>query len=527
MISTNTDGADALTRECLTLLTLVTFCTLAAVAPAGHAFHPISSKLEFITTYPTYPEVDYVNSAQAQAVRRGEYLAQLGDCIACHTTTDGGQPFAGGLPIPTPFGTFYTPNITPDADTGLGKWSESDFIKVMKEGIRPDGSNSFPAFPYVYFNRVTESDLKDLWAYLQAIPAVKQENKGNTLPFPANVRLAQYGWKILFFYPDRGDFVPDPSRSAAWNRGAYIVEGLGHCSMCHTPMNLLGASRDKYYLTGQLIDGYWAPDITRRGLETAKRYQVAEVFADGELINRAGDVRGPMADVNHNSLGHMTDADARAVAEYLTSIVSKQPFDASRIKASQPRLQRGEQVFWNACNVCHVDGAAGAPRLKDSDNWWRRLQARPVSALYRHAVNGYNNMPARGACVTCDTEDVEAAVDYIIKKALTDSQWRIFSGRVKPPRVEATNTATGKQVYGESCATCHDDGRLGAPVLGDRQQWAVLLQKNFDVLLHNTLEGINGMPAKGGCTSCTGEEVIAAVKYMAEQAQPDKDYSLW
>ena len=506
---------------------MVMFCTLAVVAPASHAFHPISSKLEFITTYPTYPEVDYGDSARAQAVRRGEYLAQLGDCIACHTTTDGGQPFAGGLPIPTPFGTFYTPNITPDADTGLGKWSESDFIKVMKEGIRPDGSNSFPAFPYVYFNRVKEADLRDLWAYLQAIPAVKQENKGNTLPFPANVRLAQYGWKILFFYPDRGDFVPDPSRSEAWNRGAYIVEGLGHCSMCHTPMNLLGASKDEYYLTGQLIDGYWAPDITRRGLDTAKRYQVAEVFADGELINKAGDVRGPMADVNHNSLGHMTDADAQAVAEYLQSIVSKQPFDASRIKASQPRLQRGEQVFWNACDLCHVNGEASAPRIKDSENWWRRLQASSLSALYRHAIHGYNNMPARGACVSCDTEDVEAAVDYIIKKALTDSQWRIFTGKVKPPRTEATNTAIGKQVYSESCATCHDDGRLGAPVLGDRQQWAVLLKKNFDVLLHNTLEGINGMPAKGGCTSCTGEEVIAAVKYMAEQAQPDKDYSLW
>ena len=506
---------------------MVMFCTLAVVAPASHAFHPISSKLEFITTYPTYPEVDYGDSARAQAVRRGEYLAQLGDCIACHTTTDGGQPFAGGLPIPTPFGTFYTPNITPDADTGLGKWSESDFIKVMKEGIRPDGSNSFPAFPYVYFNRVKEADLRDLWAYLQAIPAVKQENKGNTLPFPANVRLAQYGWKILFFYPDRGDFVPDPSRSEAWNRGAYIVEGLGHCSMCHTPMNLLGASKDEYYLTGQLIDGYWAPDITRRGLDTAKRYQVAEVFADGELINKAGDVRGPMADVNHNSLGHMTDADAQAVAEYLKSVESKQPRNVGELKASQPRLKRGEQVFWNSCDLCHVNGEASAPRIKDSENWWRRLQASSLSALYRHAIHGYNNMPARGACVSCDTEDVEAAVDYIIKNALTDSQWRIFSGRVNPPRVEATNTATGKQVYGESCATCHDDGRLGAPVLGDRQQWAVLLQKNFDVLLHNTLEGINGMPAKGGCTSCTGEEVIAAVKYMAEQAQPDKDYSLW
>lgn len=513
-------------RECLTLLTLLAICALL-VSPVGHAFHPISSKLEFITTYPDYPRVDYGNGAQAQAVRRGEYLAQLGDCLACHTTTDGGKAFAGGLPIATPFGTFFTPNITPDTKTGLGTWSESDFIKVMKEGIRPNGSNSFPAFPYVYFNRVTESDLKDLWAYLQAIPAENRKNKDNTLPFPANVRLAQYGWKMLFFYPDRGDFEPDKAKSDAWNRGAYIVGGLGHCSMCHTPMNLLGASKDKYYLTGQLIEGYWAPDITKRGLETAKRYQVADVFADGKLINKAGDVRGPMADVNHNSLQHMTRADALAVAEYLKSVQSKQPRHIGNIKAGQSPLKRGEQVFWNACNLCHVNGEAGAPRIKDSANWWRRVQATPTSVLYSHAVQGFNNMPARGACVTCDTADVESAVDYIIKKALTESQWRIYTDKVQVPRTTATNTATGKQVYSVSCASCHDDGKLGAPVLGNKQQWATLLDKNFDVLLHNTLQGINAMPAKGGCTSCTGEEVIAAVKYMAEQAQPNKDYSLW
>ena len=508
------------------LIIVFSLCGLL-VSPSSHAFHPISTKLEFITTYPTYPDVNYGSGAQADAIRSGEYLAQIGDCLACHTTTEGGQAFAGGLPIATPFGTFYTPNITPDPATGLGKWSEADFIKVMKEGIRPDGSNSFPAFPYVYFNRVRVSDLKDIWAYLKALPAVNRENQGNTLPFPMNLRLAQYGWKIPFFYPDRGEFKPDKSRSDSWNRGAYIVEGLGHCSMCHTPMNLLGASRDRYYLTGALIDGYWAPDISKRGLETSTRYQVADVFQDGELINTAGDVRGPMADVNHNSLGHLTHQDALAVAQYLKSVESRQPRHIGKLKAGQPRLKRGEQVFWNACDLCHVAGEASAPRLADNGNWWRRLQERPVSMLYRHAIHGFNNMPARGACVTCTNEDVEAAVDYIIKKALTSSQWRIYTDKVNVPRSVATNSATGKSVYQASCATCHEEGRLGAPKLDDRQQWAALLNKNFDVLLHNTLQGLNAMPPKGGCTSCTGEEVIAAVKYMAEQAQPDKDYSLW
>tara|TARA_R110001592_G_scaffold363036_1_gene679415 strand:- start:28136 stop:29683 length:1548 start_codon:yes stop_codon:yes gene_type:complete len=508
---------------------LLKFLILHAVllAPLSYAFHPISSKLEFITTYPTYPKINYGSGVQADTIRRGEYLAQVGDCLACHTTTDGGQAFAGGLPIPTPFGTFYTPNITPDPDTGLGSWSEADFINVMREGIRPDGSNSFPAFPYVYFNRVHESDLKDIWAYLQALPPINRKNKGNTLPFPMNLRLAQYGWKIPFFYPDRGEFTPDKSRSETWNRGAYIVEGLGHCSMCHTPMNLLGASKDKYYLTGSLIEGYWAPDISKRGLETSSRYQVADVFKDSELINKAGDVRGPMADVNHNSLSHLTPDDALAVAEYLKSVESRQPRHIGKLKAGQPRLKRGEQVFWNSCDVCHVNGEASAPRLEDNGNWWRRVEEMPITTLYRHAIHGFNNMPARGACVNCTNEDVEAAVDYIIKKALTASQWRIYTDKVKVPRTVATSAAMGKTVYQDSCATCHEEGRLGAPKVGDRQQWAVLLNKNFDVLLHNTLQGFNAMPAKGGCTSCTGEEVIAAVKYMAEQAQPDKDYSLW
>jgi cytochrome c5 len=502
------------------------FYALVAAA-SSHAFHPISTKLDFNSRYPTYPQVDYGSGGQAKAARRGEYLAKLGDCLACHTTTEGGAAFAGGLPIPTPFGTFYTPNITPDPNTGLGQWSEADFLQVMTQGIRADGSNSFPAFPYVYFNRVTEPDLKDIWAYLRVIPAVTRENQGNTLPFPMNLRLAQYSWKIPFFYPSRGEFLADASKSDAWNRGAYLVEGLGHCSMCHTPMNLLGASKKKYYLTGALIGGYWAPDISKRGLETASRYQVADVFHEGELINEAGSVRGPMADANHNSLQYLTDEDALAIAEYLKSVQSKQPRNVTEQKARQPRLVRGEQVFWNACDVCHVDGQASAPRIKDADNWWQRLEQRPVSALYRNAIHGFNNMPARGACVTCDNEDVEAAVDYIIKKALTASQWREYTNKVTLPRIRTTDSTTGESVYRASCATCHDKGQLGAPVLGNRQQWDARLRKNFDELLHNTLQGYNAMPAKGGCTSCTGEEVIAAVKYMAEKAQPTKDYSLW
>ena len=505
--------------------------TLASASVAGtptYALHPISSNLKFIDVYPTYPEIDYGTGEEAEAIKRGEYLVKLGDCIACHTTTQaGGEAFAGGLPIPTPFGTFYTPNITPDKETGIGNWTEEDFIRVMHEGIRSNGSNSFPAFPYVFFNRVSVEDLKDIWAYMRAIPPVKKENKGNTLPFPLNLRIAQYGWKLLFFYPDRGFFVEDPQRSATWNRGAYIVNGLGHCSMCHTPLNLLGSPKKRYFLTGGFIDGYWAPDITKRGLETATRYEVADVFHEGALINKAGPVRGPMADANHDSLQYLTVEDRLAIAEYLKTVVSRQPHNLPAMKAAQPTLKRGEQVYANVCIICHLNGEVGAPRIHDQANWERRVQQRKLPLLYRHAINGYNKMPAKGACVTCTDEDIQSAVDYLVHHALGESEWRELKNPPPQPRHTSTSLTTGKLVYEQACSTCHDRGELGAPITGDQAQWAPLLRKNFDVLIENTLKGINNMPAKGGCSQCTGSEIIAAVKYMAQESQTGKDFSLW
>lgn len=510
------------------LLKLAMIACVMAVSTPAHAIHPISSKLEFVGAYPVYPEIDYGAGGYAEAVRRGEYLVRLGDCIACHTVAEAGAaPFAGGLPIPTPFGTFYTPNITPDEKTGIGNWSEDDFIRVMHEGIRRDGSNSFPAFPYVFFNRIRTEDLKDIWAYLRAIPPVERRNQGNTLPFPLDVRLAQYGWKLLFFYPNQGYFAERAELSGAWNRGAYLVEGLGHCSMCHTPLNLLGSTKKKYYLTGAFIDGYWAPDITKRGLKTATRFEIADVFDEGKLINKAGPVRGPMADAIHDSLRYLTEEDRLAVAEYLKSVVTRQPRNIPKIKNAQPLLKRGAQIYANVCIACHLNGEAGAPSIRDEPNWQRRVTQRTLPLLYRHAIEGFNKMPPKGACITCNNDDIRAAVDYLVYRALDESQWRELKHPAPGRRHVSTSLTTGEQVYRQSCGTCHDDGRLGAPVLGDDAQWRPLLRRNFDVLLINSLRGINNMPPKGGCSECTNTEIIAAVKYMAQKSQSGRDFSLW
>lgn len=512
----------------MSVLGLLILLCMSGYCSTVYALHPITSTTDLISQYPVYPKVNYAKG-NSGAVRRGEYLVKIGDCIACHTDSDnGGQAFAGGLPIPTPFGTFYTPNITPDKETGVGNWTEADFIRAMREGVLADGSNAFPAFPYVYFNRVLEQDLKDIWAYLSAIPAVSHKNRGNTLPFPLNVRLFQYGWKWLYFYPDEGEFSPRPDKSKHWNRGAYLVEGLGHCTMCHTPMNLIGAEQKQYYLTGAFVQGYWAPDITRRGLSSASRYQVANVFLKGELINHAGKVRGPMADANHDSLRHLIRFDRLAIAEYLKSIDSHQPRNIPEEKAKQAPIKRGHQVYANVCVMCHLNGEVGAPRVGDQADWLVRIRQSGLNGLYRHAVQGFNKMPVQGACVTCTEQEVTDAVDYILYHSLEHSQWTAFQKRsilVQPASMLKIN---GEKIYRQNCSICHETGKLNAPVTGNIQQWAPLLRKNFELLIENTYSGINNMPPKGGCRYCTGSEIKAAVKYMAQQSQAGGyDYSLW
>ena len=226
--------------------------------------------------YPAYPPTTIRSPFTEETVKRGEYLAKMGDCISCHTNVKGGTPaYAGGLSIATPFGTFYTPNITPDKETGIGQWTEQDFIRALKEGRDPKGRNYFPVFPYVYFANTSDEDLRALYAYFMSLPAVKQENI--PLPFPFSVpgaRSSLLGWKLLFFYPNEL-LQNDPTQSKVWNRGKYIVDGLGHCSLCHTPLNPLGSPKTQYYLTGGFIDGYWAPNITKHGLESATEAEVA------------------------------------------------------------------------------------------------------------------------------------------------------------------------------------------------------------------------------------------------------------
>ncbi|MDR3442530.1 MAG: c-type cytochrome [Legionella sp.] len=512
-----------LLRKLIIIATVSTLGLIGQLAQAEPVLAPASQKLPLLDGfYPAYPPTAPATGEKQAQIARGEYLAKMGDCISCHTDVHAGTPaYAGGLPIETPFGTFYSPNVTPDKETGIGNWTEQDFIRALKEGRDPKGRNYFPVFPYYYFSKVTDEDARALYAYFMSLPAVKQENK--SLPFPFGVpgaRLSLWGWNLLFFFPQQEEFEYNKNQSPEWNQGKYIVDGLGHCSMCHTPLNPFGAPKNRYYLTGSMIDNFWAPNITKYGLESATHEQVTDVFKKNELINNAGPVAGPMAEVNHNSLMYLTDADRMAIATYLKTVVSEEPLGLPPSN-EPPSLARGKLVYYTACTVCHQNGEMSAPLLGDSANWYSRLKTSGLTGLYRRAIHGYNSMPVKGACVTCSDNDIVSAVDYILNESLTRSEVIDLKkgGTAKFP-------ANGADVYTESCAVCHNDGTDGAPKIGDKAAWKPLIAQNMDVLIANTRHG-KKHPKNGNCTQCTGNEVIEAIKYMVSKSKEDGNFSLW
>ncbi|KWV51842.1 alcohol dehydrogenase [Bradyrhizobium macuxiense] len=294
-------------------------------------------------------------------IARGKALVIAGDCAACHTA-EGGQPFAGGLALQTPFGAIMTPNITFDTTTGIGSWSADDFARAMQEGRRPGGGHLYPAFPYPYYTKVERSDLDAIYLYLRALPPVENRVNRNTLPFPFNIRLLMKGWNALFF--TSGTFKPDPARSAEFNRGAYLVEGLGHCGACHTPFNAFGANQNDKYLEGNQIDNWTAPNITndpRVGLGKWSVDDIVQYLKTGQ--NAFSLASGPMKDAIENSTSEMPVADLKAIAVYLKERGAEGPPASTPLAASDPRMQAGEAIYVDTCAACHVRTGTGVAHL--------------------------------------------------------------------------------------------------------------------------------------------------------------------
>ncbi len=383
----------------------------------------------------------------AATIARGAQLAALGDCAVCHTSLTGAAN-AGGRALETPFGTITSTNITPDVETGIGAWSYPAFERAMREGIHRDGRHLYPAFPYTHFAKADDADLQALYAYLMAQAPVRADVPNNTLRFPFNLRPLVAGWNALFH--DSSLFQPDPAKSEAWNRGAYLVEGLGHCGACHSPRNALGAERHDAYLAGGFIEGWEAPALTSLS-------QAPIPWSEDELYIylRTGGSRfhgvaaGPMAPVV-KELASLPDRDIRAMAIYLGSFNEK-PLDGPAQDALATKLESatkvavasspGARLYLGACAVCHEVGGlplfGSRPSLALNSNLH---SARPdnliqviLHGIAQPAATDLGYMPAFHD--SFDDDQVAALVDYLRGQFAPDKpQWsdvRKTIGRIR------------------------------------------------------------------------------------------------
>ncbi|HTL19477.1 MAG TPA: cytochrome c [Steroidobacteraceae bacterium] len=367
--------------------------------------------------------------AQSDLISQGRYLTVAADCQACHTREDG-VPFAGGRAFKTPFGTLYSSNITPDRETGIGAWSDGDFLRAVHKGVRPDGAHLYPAFPYAAYTYLTDADVQAIWAYLRSIPATRDPVPANALAFPFNQRWLMGIWSVLF-NPDRR-FAPNVRRSAEWNRGAYLAEGLEHCGDCHTPRNVMQGLNNRRKFNGALTAGWQAYNITSHptsGIGGWSEEALAQYLATGHAASH-GTASGPMGEAVDLSLSKLTSSDIRALVTYLRSIPPiaspKLPAVRTEVASTTPPWSTsdiggdslGQQVFAGACTGCH--GWTGSTPLLDRATLTGSRAINDPSAVnvVQMILNGSGagdsnttGMPAFGAAYT-DAE-IAAVANYL------------------------------------------------------------------------------------------------------------------
>ncbi|MEC5164222.1 mono/diheme cytochrome c family protein [Janthinobacterium sp. CG_S6] len=362
--------------------------------------------------------------APAALVARGAYLARAGDCMACHTTR-GGAAYAGGRALQTPFGSVVSPNITSDKQYGIGAWSADDFWRALHNGKSKDGRMLYPAFPYTEYTKVRREDADAMYAFFQSVPAQPKANQPHRLRFPYNQQIALAAWRALYFKP--AVFRPEPARGAEWNRGAYLVQGLGHCASCHSSRNPLGASDGD--LSGGLIPvlGWYAPSLTsdaEAGLGDWDAGHIAQLLKTG--VSPRASVFGPMAEVVRASLQHLDDADIQAMAAYLKTLpgpaAPAPPAPPDTSAAAQAQLAAGATLYESHCVECHQADGRGQPTAYPPLAGNRALTMEEAVNPIRIVLNGGfapgtagnprpYGMPAYGPLLS--DADVAAVVTYL------------------------------------------------------------------------------------------------------------------
>ena len=397
-------------------------------------------------------------------VTRGAYLAKAADCMPCHTSSKD-KPFAGGLKLDTPFGAIFSPNITPDPDTGIGRWSFENFKNAVHAGIRADGSYLYPVMTYDAFTLITEDDLKALWAYFRSIPAVKQQNRGNELSFPFNIRLSLLPWRWLFF--TEGYFKPTPAKGPQWNRGAYLVEALAHCSDCHTPRNFMGAVMPSKWLQGARIDQWYAPNITAEALRNVNKWDKARLVAflrKGSANNST--VLGPMQEVVHDSLSSLRESDLDAIATFLLDLSPGEETPPPRVANTlAPAVAaRAAKLYGDNCATCHqANGSGIANSIPPLASNPAVLAAKPfdILAVVLQGIPARDSMPAMPSFAgSLSDQDVADLANYV----------RTSFGNKAPANATPSMVATWRStlslpVYASASArgfNCPDVGQGGS-----------------------------------------------------------------
>ncbi len=376
-------------------------------------------------------------------IEHGRYLATLSDCEACHNDPVSGTAYGGGRRIETPFGVVAAPNVTADGETGIGLWSDDDFVNALRRGTGRNGSHLYPAMPFPYLTKMSRDDALAIRAYLNTLPSVHHAVKADLLPFPLSIRAGMIAWNAMFFRENQ--FKPVPGKSDAWNRGAFLVEGPSHCGACHTPKTLLGADKGGEQYQGNKLQGWWAPDLTASthgGLGGWTTDDIVDYLKTGH--NRFAAAAGPMGEEVWLSSSRMADPDLQAIATYLKDLpVPAAPAPAAPIAADDPAMVAGSAIYRDECSACHTPDGHGVPGLLPNLQHLGSVESRDPATVIRVILRGARSVATPGQ----PTAPAMPSFDWL----LTDAQVADVSTYIRngfgnaAPAVSASDVASARK----------------------------------------------------------------------------------